>query len=209
MVARTIIMNDLVSSLRPALVLLAAFTLLTGIAYPALVTGAAQVVFPHQANGSLVTDGGRVVGSSLVGQAFTDPGYFWSRPSAISPFPYNAMTSSGTNQGPLNPALAEAVTARVAALREADPGNPAAVPVDLVTASGSGLDPDISPAAAYYQVERVARRRGRPADEIRALVDRHVEERTLGILGERRVNVLAVNRALDALAGSPPPAVVR
>jgi K+-transporting ATPase ATPase C chain len=201
-------MNDLVSSLRPALVLLAAFTLLTGIAYPALVTGAAQVAFPHQANGSLVTEDGRVVGSSLVGQAFTDPGYFWSRPSAIGPFPYNAMTSSGTNQGPLNPALAEAVTARIAALRAVDPGNTAPVPVDLVTASGSGLDPDISPAAAEYQVARVARVRGRQPDEIRALVERHIEERTLGILGERRVNVLALNRALDALAGRPP-AVVR
>jgi K+-transporting ATPase ATPase C chain len=202
-------MNDLVSSLRPALVLLAAFTLLTGIAYPALITGAAQVAFPHQANGSLVTEGGRVVGSSLVGQPFTDPGYFWGRPSAIGPFPYNAMTSSGTNQGPLNPALAEAVTARIAALRAADPGNTAPVPVDLVTASGSGLDPHISPAAAYFQLERVARQRRRPAAEIRALVDRHVEERTLGFLGERRLNVLALNRALDALAGPPAPAVVR
>jgi K+-transporting ATPase ATPase C chain len=208
MVARIIPMNDLVSSLRPALVLLAAFTLLTGIAYPALVTGAAQVAFPHQASGSPVTAGGRVVGSSLVGQAFIDPGYFWSRPSAIGPFPYNAMTSSGTNQGPLNPALAEAVTARIAALRAADPGNTAPVPVDLVTASGSGLDPDISPAAADYQVARVARARGRQADEIRALVDRHIEERTLGIFGERRVNVLALNRALDALAG-PLPAVAQ
>jgi K+-transporting ATPase ATPase C chain len=202
-------MNDLVSSLRPALVLLAAFTLLTGIAYPALITGAAQVAFPHQANGSLVTEGGRVVGSSLVGQPFTDPGYFWGRPSAIGPCPYNAMTSSGTNQGPLNPALAEAVTARIAALRAADPGNTAPVPVDLVTASGSGLDPHISPAAAYFQLERVARQRRRPAAEIRALVDRHVEERTLGFLGERRLNVLALNRALDALAGPPAPAVVR
>jgi K+-transporting ATPase ATPase C chain len=202
-------MNDLVSSLRPALVLLAAFTLLTGIAYPALVTGAAQVAFPHQAGGSLVTDGGRVVGSSLVGQAFTDPGYVWGRPSAIGPFPYNGMTSSGTNLGPLNPALADAVTARIAALRAADPGNTAPVPVDLVTASGSGLDPHISPAAAYFQLERVARHRGRPAAEIRALIDRHVEERTLGFLGERRVNVLALNRALDALAGPPAAAVVR
>jgi K+-transporting ATPase ATPase C chain len=195
-------MNDLVSSLRPAIVLLAVLTLLTGVAYPALVTGAAQAVFPHQANGSLVTDGGRVVGSSLVGQPFTDPGYFWSRPSATGPFPYNAMTSSGTNLGPLNPALAEAVTARIAALRAADPGNTAPVPVDLVTASGSGLDPDISPAAAYYQVPRVARSRGRRPDEIRALIDGLVAERTLGILGERRVNVLALNRALDALAGA-------
>jgi K+-transporting ATPase ATPase C chain len=208
MVARIIPMSDLVSSLRPALVLLAAFTLLTGIAYPALVTGAAQVAFPHQANGSLVTEGGRVVGSSLVGQAFTDPGYFWSRPSAIGRFPYDAMTSSGTNQGPLNPALAEAVTARIAALRAADPGTTAPVPVDLVTASGSGLDPDISPAAADYQVARVARVRGRQPDEIRALVERHIEERTLGIFGERRVNVLALNRALDGLAG-PPPAVAQ
>jgi potassium-transporting ATPase KdpC subunit len=202
-------MNDLLSSLRPALVLLAAFTLLTGVAYPALVTGAAQVAFPHQANGSLVTEGGRVVGSSLVGQAFTDPGYFWGRPSAVGPFPYNAMTSSGSNQGPLNPALIEAVTARIAALRDADPGNTAPVPVDLVTASGSGLDPHISPAAAYFQIERVARRRGRQPAEIRALVDGLVEERTLGILGERRVNVLALNRALDAAGGPAAAAVVR
>jgi K+-transporting ATPase ATPase C chain len=202
-------MIDLLSSLRPALVLLAAFTLLTGIAYPALVTGAAQVAFPHQASGSPVTEGGRVVGSSLVGQAFTDPGYFWGRPSAVGPFPYNAMTSSGSNQGPLHPALAEAVAARIAALHSADPGNAAPVPVDLVTASGSGLDPDVSPAAAYYQVARVARHRGRPAAAIRALVDRHVEERTLGVLGDRRVNVLALNLALDALAGPPTPAGVR
>lgn len=201
-------MNYLRDALRPAFVLLASFTLLTGLAYPALVTGAAQVVFPHQADGSLVRDGGRVVGSSLVGQAFTDPGYFWSRPSAVGPFAYNAMTSSGTNQGPLNPALADAVKTRVEALRAADPGNTAPVPVDLVTASGSGLDPDISPAAAYYQAGRVARARGRQEAEIRELVDRHVQERTFGFLGERRVNVLALNRALDALVPPAAGAVV-
>jgi K+-transporting ATPase ATPase C chain len=199
-------MNDLLSVLRPAALLLLAFTVITGLVYPAVVTGAAQTVFPHQANGSLVTDGDEVVGSALVGQSFTDPAYFWGRPSAAGPFPYDAMTSSGTNQGPLNPALADAVKARIAALRAADPGNTAAVPVDLVTASGSGLDPDISPAAAYYQVARVARLRERGADEIRALVDRAIEERTLGVLGERRVNVLALNRALDALAPLEGPA---
>ena len=195
-------MKDLLSALRPAALLLLAFTVITGLLYPAVVTGAAQAAFPYQADGSLITDGGRVVGSELVGQSFTDPVYFWGRPSALGAS-YSAMTSTGTNQGPLNPALAEAVQARVAALRAADPGNAAPVPVDLVTASGSGLDPDISPAAAYYQVPRIARLRERTADEIRALVDRTIEERTVGVFGERRVNVLALNRALDALAGPP------
>lgn len=188
------------SSLRPALVLLALFTALTGVVYPLVVTGIAQVVFPARANGSLIHEGGRPVGSELIGQPFSDPGHFWGRPSATSPHAYNAGASSGSNLGPLNPALAEAVKARVAALRAADPGDDAPVPVDLVTASGSGLDPHVSPAAALYQVRRVARARGLPEERVRALVERHVEGRTLGILGEARVNVLRLNLALDRLA---------
>jgi K+-transporting ATPase ATPase C chain len=177
------------------------FTLLTGAVYPALVTAAAQVFFPAQANGSLIEAEGRQVGSKLIGQPFSSPGYFWSRPSATSPVPYNAAASSGSNQGPLNPALAEAVQARVAALRAADPQHRAPVPVDLVTASGSGLDPDISVAAALYQVERVARARGLPPSVVRELVEAHTEGRTLGLLGEVRVNVLTLNLALDAQSG--------
>lgn len=189
------------SIIRPAVVLLAFFTLLTGVAYPLIVTGVAQLVFPAQANGSLVRDGDRVVGSALIGQPFDEPRYFWSRPSATGPSAYNGGSSSGTNQGPLNPALREAVAGRVAALRSADPGNRAAVPIDLVTASGSGLDPHISPAAAYYQVPRVARARHLPEARVRALVDSHVEGRTFGVLGEPRVNVLLLNRALDRASG--------
>jgi len=188
------------SSVRPALVLLGLFTLLTGLLYPALVTGIAQAAFPTQANGSLIHQGDRVVGSRLIGQAFSDPQYFWSRPSATSPAPYNAAASSGSNQGPLHPALRDAVAARVAALRGADPSQKAPVPVDLVTASGSGLDPDISPRAAHYQVGRVARARGLSEGALTELVDRHTEGRTLGLLGEPRVNVLELNLALDQLS---------
>jgi potassium-transporting ATPase KdpC subunit len=183
---------------RPPLVLLSALTLLTGVAYPWAVTGFAQVVFPRQANGSLVRKNGRVIGSSLIGQAWDDPRYFWGRPSATGPMPCNADASSGSNLGPTNPALREAVEGRIRTLREADPGNDAPVPVDLVTSSGSGLDPHVSPAAALYQVPRIARLRGRPEREIRALVERHVEPRTLGLWGEPRVNVLGLNLALDA-----------
>jgi len=187
------------SLLRPSLVLLLLLTLLTGGAYPALVTGLAQALFPRQAGGSLLVRGGRTVGSELVGQAFADPGHFWSRPSALAP-PYDARTSGGSNLGPSNPALQQAVAARAAALRQADPGNPAPIPVDLVTASASGLDPHESPAAALWQVPRVARARGLPEATVRALVERAVEPPTLGILGAPRINVLRLNLALEAAA---------
>jgi K+-transporting ATPase ATPase C chain len=183
--------------IRPALVMLLAMSVLTGLAYPLVVTGIAQVVFPYQANGSLIERDGKVVGSALIGQAFDSPGYFWSRPSATSPMPYNAGSSTGSNQGPANPALREAVEKRIAALRAADPENQSPVPVDLVTASGSGLDPHISPAAAEYQVRRVAKARGMSEDAVRQLVASHTEGRTLGLLGEPRVNVVELNLALD------------
>jgi potassium-transporting ATPase KdpC subunit len=182
---------------RTAVVVLAALTLVTGLAYPALVTAIAQAVFPHQANGSLIVKDGTPIGSALIGQPFDDPKYFWSRPSGTSPFAYNAGASSGSNLGPTNPALTEAVQGRVEALRAADPGNTDPVPVDLVTASGSGLDPHISPAAALYQVRRVAKARHLEEQAVRELVERHVEGRQLGVLGEPRVNVLALNLALD------------
>ena len=182
--------------LRPALVLLACLSALTGLLYPAAVTGAAQALFPWQAQGSLLERGGQAVGSALIGQPFSDPRNFWSRPSATAPMPYNGAASGGSNQGPLNPALAEAVQARVQALREADPGNAAPVPVDLVTASASGLDPHISPAAARYQAARVARLRGLPEATVQTLIDKNTEAPLWGLLGEPRVNVLALNLAL-------------
>lgn len=185
------------TQLRPALVSLAALTLITGLLYPLVVTGVAQVLFPRQANGSLILIDGKAVGSSLIGQPFDAPNYFWGRPSATSPFPYNAAASSGSNLGPTNDALMKAVQARIDALKIADPDNPLPLPVDLVTASGSGLDPHMSPASAAYQVRRVARARGMEEAMVRQLVSQHTEGRQLGILGEPRVNVLALNLALD------------
>jgi K+-transporting ATPase ATPase C chain len=183
--------------LRPAILLTVVLTVLTGVVYPLAVTGVSQLLFPHQANGSLITIGVKVVGSELIGQPFDDPKYFWSRPSATSPSPYNAAASGASNQGPTNPALADAVKARIAALRAADPGNTGPVPVDLITASGSGLDPHVSVAAARYQVSRVARARKLDAAAVRSLVDRYTEGRQWGLLGEPRVNVLRLNLALD------------
>ena len=182
---------------RTAIVMLAALTVVTGLIYPLVITGVAQIAFPSQANGSLIVKDGKAVGSSLIGQPFDDPKYFWARPSATSPFPNNAAASSGSNQGPTSPNLHAAVQGRVEALRAADPGNTTPVPVDLVTASASGLDPHISPAAALYQVPRVARERKLDVETVRTLVERHIEGRTLGTLGEPRVNVLALNLALD------------
>lgn len=187
---------------RPALVLFVVLSLVTGLAYPLAVTGIAQMLFSEQANGSLVVRDGRVVGSALIGQAFADPGHFWSRPSATAPMPYNAANSSGSNLAPTAPALSDAVKARIAALRAADPGNTASVPVDLVTTSASGLDPHISRAAADYQAARVARVRGLPPAQVQALVEGFTEGRALGFIGEPRVNVLRLNLAMDAL--SPP-----
>jgi K+-transporting ATPase ATPase C chain len=187
------------------------FTVIAGMAYPLIVTGIAQAVFTHEANGSLigkdgkaVKDGASAVGSALIGQPFSDPKYFWGRPSATSPMPYNGASSSGSNQGPTNPALQEAVEGRIKALRAADPGNTAPVPVDLVTASGSGLDPHISPAAAEYQAARVARARRLDAAKVRELVAKHTSGRPLGILGEPAVNVLTLNLDLDGQGAGKP-----
>jgi potassium-transporting ATPase KdpC subunit len=188
----------MIRELRIAIVSFLLLTVVTGIVYPGLVTLVAAVAFPSQANGSLILVDGRIVGSHLIGQSFSSPMYFWGRPSATGPMPANGAVSSGSNQGPLNPALATAVQGRVAALRAADPGNTRPVPVDLVTASGSGLDPQISMAAAEYQVARVARERGVPEERVRALVRDATEGRTFGVLGEPRVNVLELNLALDA-----------
>jgi K+-transporting ATPase ATPase C chain len=174
-------------------------TALTGLVYPVVVTGVAQLVFPHQANGSLIMKGGNPVGSELIGQSFDDPKYFWSRPSATGPYPYNAAASSGSNLGPTNPDLLKAVADRAETLKQADPDNKAPVPVDLVTASGSGLDPHITPAAALYQASRVAKARGVPQERLEKLIAEHTEGRQLGFLGEPGVNVLKLNLALDAM----------
>lgn len=187
------------SMLRPAITLLIVMTAITGIAYPLAVTGVAKVLFPRQAAGSLIVRDGKTVGSHLIGQPFSDPGYFWSRPSATTPQPYNGLSSGGSNLGPLNPALTDAVEARIAALRAADPTNHAPIPVDLVTASASGLDPDISLAAAYYQAARIARLRHLGQPQVRALIAAHAKGRLLGVIGDPRVNVLELNLALDNL----------
>lgn len=186
------------SMFRPVCAVFVLLTLVTGIVYPLAVTGIGQLAFPRQATGSVLESDGRDAGSELMGQPFSDPAHFWSRPSATVPQPYNGAASSGSNLGPTNSALADAVKARVEALRAADAGNTAPVPVDLVTASGSGLDPHISPAAAEYQVARVARARGRSEAEIRQLVAAHTAGRSFGLLGEPRVNVLELNLALDS-----------
>jgi K+-transporting ATPase ATPase C chain len=188
----------MIREIRPALSVFLALTLVTGVAYPLAATLIGRVAFPSQVTGSLIERDGKAVGSRLLGQPFSSPQYFWSRPSATGPMPYNGAVSSGSNQGPLSPTLAEAVEGRIAALRAADPGNTAPVPVDLVAASGSGLDPHISVAAAEYQVARVARARNVPVSEVEAVVRDHTEGRTFRVLGERRVNVLTLNLALDA-----------
>lgn len=195
----------MISQIRPALTMLLAFTVITGVLYPLAVTGIAQVVFPRQANGSLIVIDGKTYGSELIGQQFDDPKYFWGRLSATGTFAYNAFNaddltgSSGSNYGPLNPALLEMVQARVDALKSADPNNTAPIPVDLVTASGSGLDPHISVAAALYQVHRVAAARGMSAADVQSLIDEYTDGRQFGFLGEPRVNVLRLNLALDGL----------
>ena len=181
----------------PSLRMLVVLSVLTGIVYPLLTWGIAQLAFPGAANGSLIERNGKAVGSTLIGQPFDDPKYFWSRPSATSPQPYNGASSSGSNQGPTNPALADAVKDRIKALRDADPGNVAAIPADLVTASGSGLDPEISLASAEYQLARVAKARGVSAESVRKLVGENTSGRTLGLLGEPRFNVLRLNLAMD------------
>jgi len=185
--------------LKSALLMLLVLTLITGVAYPLFITGFAKLVFPKQANGSLLFQNGKLAGSELIGQSFDDPKYFGSRLSATGPFQYNAAASSGSNLGPTNPALLNAVQARAQALRQADPNNTQPIPVDLVTASGSGLDPHISPAAALYQVSRVARARNVEESIVRQLVEKHIEGRQLGFLGEPRVNVVKLNLALEAL----------
>ena len=188
------------SEIVPALRMLVLMTALTGVVYPLLMTGIAQVVFPKAANGSLIVENGKTLGSELIGQPFDDPKYFWSRPSATSPQPYNGASSGASNQGARNPALADAVKDRIKALRDADQDNKAPVPIDLVTASGSGLDPHISPANALLQVRRIARVRGLNDDRVRQLIAEHTQDRQFGFLGEPRVSVLELNLALDRLA---------
>ncbi len=191
----------MLKELKPAVAIFGLLTLLTGAAYPALITGIAQGVFPDQANGSLIVKDGKALGSRLIGQAFSNAGHFWGRPSATAPMPFNAAASGGSNQGPLNPALEESVKGRIAALKASDPSQTAAIPVDLVTASGSGLDPHISVAAALWQAPRIARERQLPESRVRDLIASQTEDRQLGVLGEPRVNVLELNLSLDALAG--------
>ena len=202
-------MSAVRQALRPALSIFILLSVIVGVAYPLLITGISQLAFPDRANGSLVSVNGKVIGSGLIGQSFSAPKYFWSRPSATGPMANNGLASSGSNLGSNNPALLEAVRGRIDALRAADPGNTAPVPVDLVTASGSGLDPDISLAAARYQVPRVARERGVTVAAVQALIDRHSEHPWLGTVGESRVNVLALNLELDAIAPPKPASPAR
>ena len=185
--------------IRPAVSLLVLMTILLGIVYPLVITGVAKVTFPRQAEGSLIYKDGKLIGSTLIGQNFTDPKYFWGRPSATTPQPYNGLASSGSNLGPLNPALLDAVKANVKALHDADPDNRRPIPVDLVTASASGLDPDISPAAAHYQAARVARARNLALAPVETLIKTHERGRLFGLIGERRINVLELNLALDQM----------
>lgn len=192
-------MKTLIPMLRPALSLFVLLTVVTGVLYPLAVTGIAKAAFPETAAGSLAVKDGKPVGSLLIGQNFTDPGHFWGRPSATAPMPYNAAASGGSNQGPLNPALVDAVKGRIAALQAADPGNDRKIPADLVNASASGLDPHISPAAAEYQLGRIAKARQIDPSAIKALVDQNTEDRQWGVFGEPRVNVLKLNIALDSL----------
>lgn len=189
--------NDILRNLRPAIVLFIAFTVLTGVIYPLVVSAVGWTLFPTESGGNLIVRDGKIIGSRLIGQSFDDARYFWSRPSATGPYPYNGGASSGSNLGPLNPALLGGVKSRALSLRTSHPTQQGPVPLDLVTASGSGLDPHISPEAAYYQVDRVAQARGLSTDAVRELVARHVEPRTLGVLGEPRVNVLLLNLALE------------
>lgn len=190
---------ELLRQLKSALILFLLLTLITGLIYPAIVTGIAQLLFPWQTNGSLIKQNNIIIGSELIGQSFTDPKYFWGRPSATTPYPYNALLSTGSNLGPSNPVLLTLIKKRIEILHKADPQNMQLIPVDLVTASASGLDPDISPLAAYYQVHRVAMARKLSENVVKKLVDQSIQYRTLGILGEPRVNVLYLNQALDSL----------
>ena len=190
------------SLLRPAVSLFVLLSAITGIAYPLVVTGIARVAFPDAAGGSLVVKNGKAIGSTLIGQNFTDPKHFWGRPSATGPYPYNAAASGGSNQGPLNPALVDAVKGRIDALKAADPGNVKPVPVDLVTASASGLDPHISPEAARYQLQRIAAARKLSIERVASLIDAHTQGRDFGLFGEARVNVLLLNLALDSQTGT-------
>ncbi len=202
-------MTTLAQSIRPAVSLFVVLTAITGLAYPLAVTGLSQTLMPNQANGSLVHNkDNQLIGSDLIGQSFTNPAYLWGRPSATTPTPYNGQSSGGSNLGPLNPDLAKAVQGRIEALHKADPINTAPVPIDLVTTSASGLDPNITPAAAKYQVGRIAAVRGLTVAQVQALIDQATSERQLGLFGERRVNVLQVNMALDRLTHAPTPVVV-
>jgi potassium-transporting ATPase KdpC subunit len=191
----------MIRQLKPALIIFGLLTVLTGLVYPFVMTGLAQVIFPYQANGSLIQKNGQVTGSTLIGQSFDDPKYFWGRLSATATYPYNAAASGGSNLGPTNPALVQEVQARIDALKQADPTNTQPIPVDLVTSSASGLDPDISPAAAYYQAPRIAKVRGLDEAKVNDLIAQNTQGRQLGFLGDPRVNVLALNTALDQLSG--------